>query len=187
MARSSIDDVTLADGLARVFSRYGYCGASIDRLSEETGLGRASLYHRFPGGKDEMVAAIITRAEQRYGRALAPAFAEGVPYERAQDVAKGLNEYYKNGTQSCLIIALSISDGDGPAAGGQCVEGWADGLMRIALDAGMSSAEADSAVMDAIAAIEGGLVIAATTGKTGAYERAIATLPERLTGGRDAG
>ena len=181
MTRSPIDDVTLADGLARVFSRYGYCGASIDRLSEETGLGRASLYHRFPGGKDQMVSAIINRAEERYGTALAPACAEGVPYKRAQEVAKGLNDYYKNGTQACLIIALSVSDGDGPATGGVCVDGWADGLMRIALDAGMSSVEADAAVMDAIAAIEGGLVIAATTGKTGAYERAIATLPDRLT------
>lgn len=184
MARSTIDDDTLTDAIARIFSRFGYAGASIDRLSEETGLGRASLYHRFPGGKDEMVSAILERAAVRYGKALAPAFAEGPPYERAQEVAKGLNEYYKNGTQSCVIVALSISDGDGPSAAGRCIDAWADALMLIALDAGMSSVEADAAVLDAIAAIEGGLVIAATSGKTGAYERAIATLPERLTGGR---
>ncbi|MDW3176808.1 MAG: TetR/AcrR family transcriptional regulator [Acidimicrobiia bacterium] len=181
MPPRTIDDVALADAVAGVFSRHGYAGASINLLSEATGLGRASLYHRFPGGKDEMVAAIIDRATERYNVALAPAFADGSPFERAEEVAKGLDDYYKGGTQSCLIVALSVADDENRSTAGRCVDAWADALTHIARDAGMTPAQADVAAMDAVAAIEGGMVIAVTSGKTDAYDRALATLPERLT------
>ncbi|MEM8810542.1 MAG: TetR/AcrR family transcriptional regulator, partial [Cyanobacteria bacterium P01_G01_bin.38] len=35
--------------LTPVFRRYGYEGASLSMLSKATGLGKASLYHHFPG------------------------------------------------------------------------------------------------------------------------------------------
>lgn len=181
MPARSIDDVSLADAVAQVFSRYGYAGASINLLSEATGLGRASLYHRFPGGKDEMVAAMIDRATERYSVALAPAFEAGSPLERANEVAKGLNDYYEGGTQSCFIVALSVSDAENQSTAGRCVDAWVEALSRISRDAGLTPTQAEGAAMDVVAAIEGGLVIGATSGKFGAYERAIATLPERLT------
>lgn len=45
--------------LAEVFRRHGYDGASMAEISAATGLGRSSLYHWFPGGKDEMAAAVL--------------------------------------------------------------------------------------------------------------------------------
>lgn len=182
MARSTtIDDVPLVDALAEVFSRYGYEGASLSRLSEAANLKRASLYHRFPGGKDEIVQAVIARAEDRYAAVLAPAFEDGDPVERARRVAHGLAGYYADGDASCLIIALSLSDDDGRAQGGDCVLGWADGFARLATDAGMTKPAAHEAALDAVAAIEGALIISATTGRTGPFERALLSLPERLT------
>ncbi len=181
MPARTIDDDSLADAIADVFSRYGYAGASINLLSEATGLGRASLYHRFPGGKDEMVEAIVERARARYEVALAPAFAEGPPYERAQEVARHLDDYYEGGTSSCLMVALSVSEEDDRATAGTCLEAWAEALTHISLDAGLTKAQAEIAAMDAVAAIEGGMVIAVTSGKTDAYDRAIASLPDRLT------
>ncbi len=181
MAPRTIDDAALTDAVAKVFSRHGYAGASINLLSEATGLGRASLYHRFPGGKDEMVDAIVDRAHERYEKALAPAFADGDPLERAKQVAKGIDEYYDGGTQSCLMVALSVSDADNRTTAGRCLDSWADALSNIARDAGMTPKQADAAAMDVVAAIEGGMVIAVTSGKTDAYKRAIKSLPKRLT------
>ncbi len=181
MPPRTIDDVSLADAVAEVFSRYGYAGASINLLSKATGLGRASLYHRFPGGKDQMVEAIVERAIERYRVALAPAFADGPPVERARQVAKGLDDYYKGGTQSCLVVALSVSDEENRSTAGSCLDSWAEALTHIARDAGLTKAQAEVAAMDAVAAIEGGMVIASTSGKTAAYKRAIASLPDRLT------
>eukprot|EP01034_Spumella_vulgaris_P003226 gene3226-4166_t len=34
--------------LTEVFTRFGYDGASMELLSQATGLKKASLYHRFP-------------------------------------------------------------------------------------------------------------------------------------------
>lgn len=182
MARpATIDDVSLVDALAEVFSRYGYEGANLGRLSDASNLKRASLYHRFPGGKDEIAQAVVARAEDRLAAALAPAFEDGDPEDRARRVAVALAEYYADGLGSCLIIALSVSDDDGRAQGGRCVLGWADGMANIARDAGMSDAAADEVALDAVARIEGALVVSATTGRTGPFERTIADLPARLT------
>ena len=41
----------LVDKLTDIFCEYGYDGTSLTILSQNTGLGRASLYYHFPGGK----------------------------------------------------------------------------------------------------------------------------------------
>ncbi|MDW3176804.1 MAG: nuclear transport factor 2 family protein [Acidimicrobiia bacterium] len=182
MDRSTPTRTELIDNMGEVFSRYGDEGASLTRLSTASGLRRSSLYHRFPGGKDEIVEAVLARATERYEGALAPAFADGPPRERAKQVAAGLNEYYGSGVKPCLLVSLTVSDAEDRSMAGECIDAWADALMHIAADAGLTPEEADAAAMDAIAAIEGGLVIASTSGKTAAYERALETLPDRLTG-----
>lgn len=176
-----MQDKPLVDALARVFSRYGYEGANIGRLSEAVDLRRASLYHRFPGGKDEIVQAIIARQTERYETILAPAYEDGDPAERARLVAEGMADYYDNGQASCLIIALSLSDDESRSQGGDCVLGWADGFVQIAKDAGMTKKQAEETALDAVAGIEGALVVSSTTGKTGPFKRAMAELPDRLT------
>ena len=45
------------DRITAVFRKWGYEGATLRMISEATGLGRASLYHHFPGGKDDMARA----------------------------------------------------------------------------------------------------------------------------------
>jgi AcrR family transcriptional regulator len=48
--------------IARVMAvvrREGYDGASLAELSKATGLGKSSLYHHFPDGKNDMVAAVL--------------------------------------------------------------------------------------------------------------------------------
>lgn len=49
--------------LLRLFRQYGYDGATLSKISEATGLGKASLYHHFPGGKDEMVEVVLDSLE----------------------------------------------------------------------------------------------------------------------------
>jgi len=181
MRPATIDDTELVDALAAVFCRFGYEGASLNRLSEASGLQRASLYHRYPGGKDEIVQAVIARAGDRYTSVLAPAFSDGDPKERAKQVAVGLSDYYSNGQSSCLIVALSVSNDADRARGGECVMSWAEGFAQLARDSGMSDSDAQETALDAVASIEGALVISSTTGRTGPFERALAQLPDRLT------
>lgn len=45
--------------LFKLFRQYGYDGVSLSKIAAETELGKASLYHHFPGGKAEMVSAAL--------------------------------------------------------------------------------------------------------------------------------
>ena len=47
------------DRLMESFRRHGYDGASLATLSERTGLGKSSLYHHFPGGKEQMALEVL--------------------------------------------------------------------------------------------------------------------------------
>lgn len=57
-----MDDKALLDHIMIVFRTHGYDGASLSRISEATGLQRASLYHRFPDGKLQMGKAVLEHA-----------------------------------------------------------------------------------------------------------------------------
>lgn len=45
--------------LAEIFREHGYDGTSLSLITEKTGLGKGSLYHFFPGGKEEMAEAVL--------------------------------------------------------------------------------------------------------------------------------
>jgi AcrR family transcriptional regulator len=50
--------------LAEVFREHGYEDASLSLLSQATGLGKGSLYHFFPGGKEEMASGSAGRGRR---------------------------------------------------------------------------------------------------------------------------
>ncbi len=177
----SISDGTLLTALAGVVSRFGVEGASLTRLSLASGLKKASLYHRFPGGKDEIVDAVVDHTATGFGQALSAAYADGDPVERAGLLANAIGDYYAGGARSCLIVALSVSSDEDRQGAARCIAGWSSALENLALDAGLLPGRARMAAVDTVAAIEGALVISAGTGDTGPFERALASLPERLT------
>jgi TetR/AcrR family transcriptional repressor of lmrAB and yxaGH operons len=50
--------------LAELFYEFGFDGTSLKRIEERTGLGRASLYNYFPGGKVEMARSVLLMVVQ---------------------------------------------------------------------------------------------------------------------------
>ena len=69
-----------------------------------TGLVKASLYHRFPGGKADMVNAILSEVDRQFAEyVVKPAFEEGEPQVRARKIARRLREFYRSGKQWCLL------------------------------------------------------------------------------------
>ncbi len=69
MPITKVTEEELLDRLTSVFRTHGFEGASLSLISKATGLQRASLYHRFPGGKEEMAKAVFPLREiaQRVG------------------------------------------------------------------------------------------------------------------------
>jgi len=174
----------VVETLTEVFRELGYEGASLSRLSEATGLKRASLYHRFPGGKQAMALAVLEHvAEAFQDDVLRPLSEQGDPAARVTRMGERLRSFYADGRLSCLLDTLSVGDADPAVAEylGALARGWIAAMQAVALEAGVPKQDALRRAADAFAAVEGALVLARATGDRSGFERAIASLPERLT------
>ena len=52
--------------------RTGIGGVTVEAIAHEAGVGRATVYRLFPGGRDELVSAAVTHAVADFFRALGP-------------------------------------------------------------------------------------------------------------------
>jgi AcrR family transcriptional regulator len=60
---ASQDTRTLAiDAADALLHQHGYLGVSMDAIAEAIGVRKASLYHHFPAGKDEIILEIADRS-----------------------------------------------------------------------------------------------------------------------------
>src|SRR5207249_8232711 len=158
MRPAKISDERLFQGLSDVFRRKGYDGASYSDLMKATGLVKASLYHRFPGGKAEMVDRILSEVD------------------RVRKIARRLREFYKSGQQWCLLDTVTL--GDSPSTrehARRSMEFWIDAFARLGRDAGLSPAMARRRSQEAVAAIEGGLIVSRVLGDRRPFLRSLAT------------
>jgi TetR/AcrR family transcriptional repressor of lmrAB and yxaGH operons len=190
MPVTKVADDALLEKIAEAFRLYGYEGASIRLLSKATGLQRASLYHRFPGGKEEMAAAIVARTGEWFERnVFTPLKGGGDPAERLVRVAANLRAFYRRGTVWCVLDAMTL--GEGPEAIRESVRAaysaWLASFEKIAREAGMSSALARSRAQQALIEIEGSLVVARVTGDSRPFLRVLQHLPVLLAGSAERG
>lgn len=165
MARPvKITDDVLFSKLSDVFRDVGYDGASLARLSAATGLQKASLYHRFPGGKDQMADEVLRGAEQWLtANILTPLLTAGEPRARVRGLVRALDEFYAGGRQACLLNLLaSPPNTPGPLAERirQAFEALIDALTAVLRDAGLAAATARAGAERAVVLIQGSLVLA---------------------------
>lgn len=181
---TKITETELLGALTQVFRRYGYDGATLTRISEATGLKRASLYHRFPGGKEEMAKFVLEQTDALFvGELLSPLGGPGEPVDRVREMAKRLGGFYDGGRESCLLDTLSLGDADGVLRSGiqASINAWIGAMAEVAREAGLATAEAQRRAEEALVRIQGSLVVSRTTGDPGCVERALTSLPALLT------
>lgn len=162
MARpSSIEEDDLVVRLSGVFQDVGYEGASLAMLSEAAGLQRASLYHRFPGGKQQMAEAVLNSAiEWVIARVVAPLKRQGEPAERLAEARASLTELYGAGGKSCLLnMLMAPRNLDGPFAPAikAAFKTLIDAFAHFAREAGVRDPE--EAGQRAVILIQGSLVL----------------------------
>lgn len=109
MNTASSQRVRLLEHLGQVFRERGYEGATLTHLSAATGLGKASLYHHFPGGKAEMAEVLmrdaIAEAERRSFSALR---GNDAPEARLQRFVDGFGDYLTHSGGQCLLGVLAL-------------------------------------------------------------------------------
>ncbi len=178
----------LIDRLRDVFRTVGYDGATLSKLSQATGLQRASLYHRFPGGKKEIAEAVLAQAGTWLDtHVLAPLTGAGTPQARLQKMVEALDTFYVQGGASCLLDALSFGEGGDQlhAHIEAAFAHWIEALATLVVEStGCPKAEACQRAEDAVISIQGALVLARGTGNTQPFQRVLTNLPTILLSDR---
>lgn len=172
--------------LMTAFRKHGYDGASLAELSKRTGLGKSSLYHHFPGGKEQMALDVLAHLDRR-SRPMLESVADGrTPQARLGALLDAVHAFYAAGKLACLLERFCASTDRARfsqplrAAFAAYMEAF-EGICR---DAGLGRAVARARAESAVVRIEGALVVSAGTGDTGVFERALRDIRETLL--RDA-
>jgi TetR/AcrR family transcriptional regulator, lmrAB and yxaGH operons repressor len=185
MAYRTVSDDDLLDRALDLFRTYGFEGVSLSQLSEAIGLEKASLYHRYPSGKDEIVLAVVARVARWFGEhVFAPLKTAASPRARVAVVAKQLRVFYGDGTKPCITDVLSISGGSDElrTALRIALQAWLKAFAEIAKESGLSASLSGLRAEEAIVRIEGSLVVARVLGDSRPFQRVIKFLPDMLTG-----
>jgi AcrR family transcriptional regulator len=183
MAFSTITDADLLARCTEVFRTYGFEGATMSRLAAATGLEKASLYHRFPGGKEEMVLAVAAGVAAWFEtNVFAVLKQSGPPQKRIKVAVERLRAFYAEGEKSCVLDLLSIPAGGPQLAAGLkgVLEAWQKAFAEVAQESGFSPSEARRRAEDAIMKIEGSLVLSRVLKDSKPFHRAVDELSVTL-------
>lgn len=184
--KASVEEEDLMARLSAVFRDVGYEGATLAMLSEATGLKKASLYHRFPGGKEQMAREVLERAGAWLdANILAPLRGDGTPEDRIGAMVRKLDEFYSGGKQACLLNMLSsarIHDGPFTPLIKQVFEAWVDTLSAVLAGAGFDEKTAVARAERAVIMLQGSLVVSRGMGTTRPFRAFLETLPAELLG-----
>ena len=169
--------------LFQLFRRHGYDGVSLAKIAAATGLGKASLYHHFPGGKAEMVQETLAYSERWMSTHIVmPLQEDGEPLERLQRMCDRISELYDAGRQPCLLASLTmgtVQDKFHDAVRAR-LQLLVDAIAAVLIEAGLSRSLAQQRGEDAVMTIQGALILSRGLGEPAPFQRTVAQLPERL-------
>lgn len=171
--------------LMQVIRRAGYDGASLTELSKATGLGKSSLYHYFPNGKNDMVHAVLDHlaAELEAGM-FAPMRGKGTPKQRLEAMIRAVDVFYRHGNEACVLaqLVLGATHERFRAPLENIFSAWTSAIADVLIEAGVPRRTARERAQDAVLRIEGALVLSSGLGDTGVFARTLRSLAPSLLG-----
>jgi TetR/AcrR family transcriptional repressor of lmrAB and yxaGH operons len=185
MAKIVSERADLVPVMAEVFREHGFEGASIALLSERTGLGKGSLYHFFPGGKEEMAAAVLSDIGAWFTtKVFAPLQADSNPQAALDRMFRSVVEYFDSGRRVCLVGAFALASSRDLFAKQirSYFRMWKEALAAALVRTGRDRLTADQLAEDVLAAIQGALVLSRALDDRAVFARAVARLKEEVIG-----
>lgn len=160
----------LVESAAELFSREGFGATGIKAVLAAAAAPYGSLYHFFPGGKQELGVAALAHGGERFRELLELVYPPGADLVEATEAsfvqAAGLLEETDYG-YACPIatIALEVANTDEPmrAAAAAAFESWLELLEQRFTEAGMSTERAREVAVENFCLIEGAILLARTT------------------------
>src|SRR5918996_531531 len=166
MAMMSTRDRIVA-GAAQLYGRYGYTGVGLKQVAAESGSPIGSLYHFFPGGKEELAAAALRMSGAGYQMLV-----EGV-LENMPDLVSGIEQSFALAAETvastgyvdaCWIetVALEVASTSEPLriVTAEIFEGWIDSCTAWVESHGVPPEEARQLGIAYITGLEGAFILA---------------------------
>jgi TetR/AcrR family transcriptional regulator, lmrAB and yxaGH operons repressor len=183
MARMIAERADVVPVLAEVFRTHGFEGASLSVIAQATGLGKGSLYNFFPGGKDEMAAAVLAHIDGWFAANVFEPLRNGRDPQAAIAAMFGATAgYFDDGGRVCVVGLFALADTRDRFA--DAVNGyfqsWIEALAAALRRGGHARAAARDLAEETVGGIQGGLVLARALGDTAAFRRTMARLQARL-------
>jgi AcrR family transcriptional regulator len=170
-----------------LFRRQGYMGTGIKQIVEAAGAPFGSIYHFFPGGKEELGAETIRRSGALYGLLFVEYVGPGV------DLVKGVRAFFAGAAETlretdfadaCPIatVALEISSTNEELreACADVFNLWIEGGTARFVEAGIKRKRARELVIEMLAALEGAFVLGRALRSTEPVELAGKAASERI-------
>jgi AcrR family transcriptional regulator len=155
---------------AGLFREHGYAGTGLKRVVAEAGVQMGSLYHFFPGGKEELAVAVVRWQGEQQAAYLDTFFGSGA------DLVAAVDDYFAAADQAlrdsdyaaaCPITMLALeSVGTSEVlrqAAAAVFENWVARLARHLAAGGVPAPAARELAVSALAGIEGAFVLSRTT------------------------
>ena len=171
--------------LVEVFYEYGYDGATLSVISQATGLGKASLYHHFPGGKAQMAAAVLEHSDrwgaEQIGILLA---SDASPADKIRRMLAKIEEVHTRPQQLTLMNVFTYGNARHVfgAQVGERIRHWLANLSALLVQCGLSQSVADARALDAYIRLEGGMVLARTLNDLDIFRQVVRELSDSLSG-----
>lgn len=177
MRPPKVEEEELLKGLMSVLRSKGYDGASLNELAGSSGLKKASLYHRFPGGKKEITTAVLQYVNEWFATNIENILLNQdlPPAKRLVKVVESINYLYEKGKQTCLLRALSMDTGITLFAEElkQSMQKWIDNFSTLGLAFGYAPDIAQQKAVQVITNIQGSLVVSKALGNAHPFEQAM--------------
>lgn len=167
----------ILDTTAEMFRRYGYTGTGLKQIVQKANAAFGSLYHHFPGGKEELGAEVIRRSGRMYQDLVTAIFDASPTIDSSVDnVFSGAAAVLlaTDYADACPIatVALEVASTSEPLrqATADVFEAWIIAATERFTAAGIAAPEARELAIGMIAALEGAFVLARATRSTEAID-----------------
>jgi TetR/AcrR family transcriptional regulator, lmrAB and yxaGH operons repressor len=160
----------ILDASAELFGRQGFSGTGLKAILAASHAPYGSLYHFFPGGKEELGVAALRASGELYLHLVEAFFGEG------DDVVAATRAFFEGAAtvvevtgfaNACPIatVALEVASTSEPLrrAAADAFESWLTVLQRRFTEAGIEPHRAHEIAVEFFCAIEGAFLLSRTT------------------------
>ena len=185
MRPQKILDTDMIAGLTKVFRDKGYEGASLNDLADVTGLKKASLYHRFPNGKQEMAESVLNYIDQWVDdNIFFPLMDENQPTKlRLKEALKNIGILYNGGENTCVLRAFSMQGGlslfEQQIKSG--MEKWISAFNALGISLQLTSIQSHQNAVQTLIELQGSLIVTRGLADTNIFESTLKNIEKRYS------